>query len=142
MRDVEVNINFSGITDEEYVVQQARQQAREHNMKGRQSVEDLIELSLKTKTLITLVENQFRGFGKTEILARKADELGATLIVPRHVKEQFSPSYEFAKCYVSLEQVKGVRLKTSGFIVDEGVDPLIIKELSIRHEFLGGFSRL
>lgn len=87
MRDVEVKINFSEIVNEEEIVSKARQQAREHNKKGTQTVENLIELSLETKTLITLIENQFRGSGKTSLLVKKASELGAALIVSSTYEE-------------------------------------------------------
>lgn len=58
------------------------------------------------------------------------------------MKKQTDSSLEFVKFYGNVEQARGQRLKTKGLIVDEGVDPLIIKELSTNHEFLGGFSRL
>lgn len=129
-------------TDKE-IADYIRKEIDNYNEKEREKVKELLETSILTKTLITLVNNQYRGFGKTRALIEKAEELNATLIVPRILKQyyiDYLPESQI-KCYVSPEQVRGLILP-NGFLVDEGVDPKVIKELSRYNKFLGGFNRL
>lgn len=143
MNEITVKLPYHGAQNVDSIMHEVRKQIEKHNREGYQNVEDLIELSIKTKTLITLVENQYRGFGKSTVLAKKAKELGATLVIPRHMKPYYSDFIPYAnvKYYVSPQQARGIRLD-GGFLVDEGVDSEVIKELSRNNEFLGGFHRL
>lgn len=142
MNEIIIKLSHHGIQNEDVIINKVRKQIEKHNNERYQEIKDLIELSLKTKTLITLVKNQYRGCGKSTLLLKKAEELGATLIVTRHVKERYDPFDSTVKCFVSPEQARGASFRNNGFIVDEGVEPSIIKELSRRNEFLGGFSWL
>lgn len=143
MKEVEIKFNFNGFVREEDVLNEVRRQVEEHNESGKQAIKDLIDLSLKTKTLITLVRNQHRGFGKSFLLAEKAKEMGATLVVAHnHLRPASYPFNSSIVLFESAEKARGVKFGNGKFIVDEGVAPEVIKELSMRNEFLGGFSRL
>lgn len=140
--EVEININFSGAISVEDAISELRRQVKEHNENGHQAVKELVELSLRTKTLITLVKNQHRGFGKTTELVKKAVELDAILLVgysslARDLHEAGYPVMHLQKANFA----RGRRL--GKFLVDEGVSPEVIKELVDNgNEFLGGFNRL
>lgn len=140
--DVNYAINLHSFTDEE-IADYIRDKITENNLKGLTKVRELLDKSVETKTLITLVSEEYRGFGKSYALAEKAEKLGVTLIVPPYLKQDYLQwlSEEQVKNYISAQHARGVKLP-NGFLVDEGVSPDVIKELSRNSEFLGGFSRL
>jgi len=108
-----------------------------------EKLKQLLELSIEMGTLITLTDEQLRGLGKTTAIIETANELNAVVVVT-------SSSYHSAHGWKiknlavisNVESCRGLRLG-SDFIVDEGVDDEIIKEL-IRNgnKLLGGFKRL
>lgn len=143
MKGFSIKFNHSGIVSEHDILNEVKQQIEEHNENGRQAIRDLIDLSIQSKTLITLVKDQHRGFGKTTLLAKKAEELGAVLIVPRTQVPSGYPYDSGIRSFQNADMVRGLKLRCNGFIVDEGVSTEVIKELVYNgNEFLGGFSRL
>lgn len=105
-----------------------------------QEIKNMLEMSLNTKTLVTLVENQYRGFGKTQALVEKAKELDATLVVPQHALRHYPSTIDVIGAG-SGYSLRGKIFK-NGFLVDEGVNRDVIREMSMCGEFLGGFARL
>lgn len=143
MNDITIKFDHHGYQSEKYILDKVKRAIEKYNNDGMQSVKDLIELSLKTKTLITLVKNQHRGFGKTTEIAKKAHELGAVLIVPyKSMEKDLKMKGYYVRYFNSPHSCRGVRLE-GGFLVDEGVDSDVIRELVRQgNEFLGGFARL
>lgn len=143
MEKFTVDFNHSGIISETDALKEIKRQVEKHNADVRQDVKDLLDLSIKTKTLVTLAVSRYRGCGKTTLLLEKALELGAVLIIPAH---RLLPHMSESSVYAVRNRqaaVRGLRLKGNGFLVDEGVRPEIVREL-IRNgnKFLGGFSSL
>lgn len=149
--DVKIDINYSGMVNSEDIARKAELEAEAHNKQIMSEMKELLEISIRTKTLINLVSEQYRGSGKSTLLLEKAEGLGATLVVPFNGYGHFFQIIDGVRSYKGLrnvisfrtvEDTRGIKIHSNGFLVDEGVPPETVKELSVKNEFLGGFGRL
>lgn len=145
-----ITIELDGYTINRHELQEIFNQELEKAIEAkRKDIEDLLDLSIKTGTLITLAQDQLRAIGKTSMIIERANELGATVVFSnKHMYDYvrgWNPEVRHSSniAYVpSTEYAKGIRF-VKGFMVDEGVDDRIIKELIENgNKLLGGFKRL
>lgn len=143
MDEITIKLKYHGVQDYDNIMYEVKKRVDKYNDEGYQAVKNLVELSIKTKTLITLVQNQHRGFGKTALLAEKSNELSAVLLVANEnlAKALRLNGYDA----IHLSDINNLRGHSMiRFLVDEGVSSEIIKGLThyAKSEFLGGFHRL
>lgn len=145
MNNFKINITNRGLLNPKEVSDVAFKMAVEKNKENYKKVSELLEMSIKTKTLITLVSNNYRGLGKSQALIEKALELDSYLVVPWGSPILLDYHYALGEkrvvTFSCANGAKGVSLE-KGFLVDEGVGNDIVAVLSERSEFLGGFSRV
>lgn len=109
-----------------------------------QLTQDLLDLSIKTGTLVTFYDETHRGTGKTTALIKKAYELDAVLITSLKTQakytEMMAQEMGLSITVISIYDVRGRRME-NGYLVDEMVD---LKELNNLKEYklLGGFNRV
>lgn len=146
MNKSKVSIEYDGFTiNKEELVDEAMKAIQELIDSKKETVRELFELSLKTRTLITLASDQMRGIGKTTLVLNKALELDVPVITTSHNYYEFLKTMK-AQCNIhyfgSVNDARGYKFP-EGFLIDEGTDDEIIKAL-IRNgsPLLGGFKRL
>jgi hypothetical protein len=112
-------------------------------------INELLELSVKSGTLITLHDEMHRGMGKTTALIKKAHELDAVLIVGlptqmRYVSDlakEMGLSVSVATTReASLTQYRN-KMNENGYLVDELLDKEVLTKLK-NFKLLGGFQRI
>lgn len=111
----------------------------------REKLKELLDLSIEMGVLITLTDEQLRGSGKTSAIIEKSNELSIPIVVSNRQQKIFLKEQGAKKvCCVgqSSEQARGYRFD-NGFLVDEGAEDDVIKELiKGGNKLLGGFKRL
>lgn len=140
-----ITIEFNGsLLDKEGLNHQFNKEVDRLVDKTRDDLKDLLELSMRTGTLITMTDEQLRAFGKSTLIIKKSNELGATIVTSREHHKKLLQNYGAERIVnvSSATDAKGLSFP-KGFLVDEGVDDEIIKEL-IRNgnKLIGGFKRL
>lgn len=113
-------------------------------------VKELLEFSIDNGILVKLVGEQYRGKGKTTELIKASHKNNATLVVANGIHKEYVEelSKELnlnvdCRNFNSIYEIRGIRLNSKSFFVDENVDygmiRLLIKE---GNTLLGGFCRL
>lgn len=112
-------------------------------------MEDMLDNSVKTGTLVTFYNEEHRGTGKTTALVKKAHELGAVLVVGMNQKEyverianelQLEGLNVIVNCNLVSSKVTN-RLVNNGYLIDEMVSLDRIRNLR-DFKLLGGFYRV
>lgn len=140
---ITLNLYHNGLIDKDEAVRILTKEIEAANEESYKVIDNMIDFSLKHKTVVQMVKEQYRGLGKTTKLAKRADELGAVLVVTdgRVARELGDMGFYNTVFFSNANRVIGHRYP-KGFIVDEGVHPEIIRALSRDNELLGGFSRI
>ena len=118
---------------------------REYNRvleEQRSYFKDLLQLSIKTGSVITLTHNQFRGFGKTSILSEECIKNNYILVVSNnHIRNYFREDGLNVICDTA--DIRGRRLEDKGFVVDGSVSDEFLREiLRCGGKIIGGFKTL
>ena len=108
----------------------------------RSYFKDLLQLSIKTGSVITLTHNQFRGFGKTSILLEECIKNNYVLVVSNnHIRNYFKEDGLNVICDTA--DIRGRRLEDKGFVVDGSVSDEFLREiLRCGGKIIGGFKTL
>lgn len=116
-------------------------------------IEKILDLSVKTGSLITQINDKLRGTGKTTALVKKASELGCVLVVPNKISMEYAediasalgvsitiiPSTDIRM--ITMPQYRDVVSK--GFLIDDVNDFRALSKLrNSGYKLLGGFNSL
>ena len=141
---MKITVELDRFTLDRDVLYQEFEQALAEAVKEKvEKLKRLLELSIEMGTLITLTDDQLRGLGKSTAIIEMANKLDAAVVVTNSsYLALHGRKINNLAVLSSVEGCRGLRFK-NGFIVDEGVDDEIIKQL-IRdgNKLLGGFKRL
>lgn len=114
-----------------------------------QTIQDLLNLSVKSGTLVTFFDESHRGHGKTTALIKKAHELDVVLVTAIGTQAKYVTEMAIEMgLRITVTSVADARLpqhdgkmRAKGYLVDE----LVSKEEFIKlkdYKLLGGFSRI
>ncbi|MGG0667870.1 hypothetical protein ABE073_04990 [Lederbergia citrisecunda] len=112
------------------------------------TIQDLLDLSIKTGTLVTFYGEVHRGKGKTTALIKKAHELGAVLLMELDAQAKYAKElademgihvYAVSKRDFGLPQYRRI-MKETGYLVDEVADTSTINQKDFK--LLGGFQKI
>lgn len=120
-----------------------------NHFKSDTIIEELLNLSIKSGTLITFVDETLRGTGKTTALIKKAHETKAVLIVNNssHIRyaNDLANEMGLSITVASLRETHLAQyrsqLKENGFLVDELIDDKVLTCLK-EYRLVGGFKRI
>lgn len=114
-------------------------------------ISKLLDLSIKTRTLIALFDESNRGVGKTTALVKKASELGCVLLVDIPSRKDYASKIAndmdlnvliITPRSHSLAQYQSI-LKTTGYLIDETIDDNTLSTFNKSgYKLLGGFKRI
>lgn len=103
---------------------------------------DLLQLSLKTGSVIMLTGNEFRCFGKTSALIEECVKNDYTLVVGNnHIMNYIRKDGLSAICDAT--DIRGRSFKNKGFIIDGNVSDEFLREIARSGgKIIGGFKTL
>lgn len=113
-------------------------------------IQELLDKSIETGTLVTFYNEEHKGGGKTTALIKKAYELDAVLLVGSETQSRLvndlaksmglSITVASVVREISLVQIKR-QLEARGYLLDEPVDLKSLPNLK-KYKMLGGFMRI
>lgn len=133
------------VIDERKAIKSLREKVEQHNIQERKKITEALEMSIRLRALITLVDEQYRGYGKSTALGKKAIELDAVVLcADRSTHESMKnlgyPYKLVSNNFTINDSLYGSRVP---FLVEEGVSVMVIRNyIDQGHEFLGGFARI
>lgn len=116
-----------------------------------QHTQDLLEMSIKTGTLVSIYDERHQGAGKTVALIKKAHELDAVLVVGEKTHEDYarllSKEMDLPITVISANgrhmfmAQNHKKMDINGYLVDETTDSENLKKFK-NYRLLGGFNRI
>lgn len=108
----------------------------------RSYFKDLLQLSLKTGSVITLTHNQFRGFGKTSILLEECIKNNYVLVVSSNRIMNYIKK-DGLNVICNTTNIRGMQFKDTGFVVDGNVSDEFLRDIvGCGGKIIGGFKTL
>ncbi len=112
-------------------------------------IEELLEKSIQTGTLVTFFDKTHRGMGKTTALVKKAHELDAILLVgsdihakcARDIRDNMELHTSVATLRDMVLHQNKVKIKEKGYLIDETFQIDHLNKLK-GYKILGGFTRI